>query len=153
MRARNTYGVWKVIVNIPEYYYGSKYYKYRQKIRMELCIYPGAPCSYVSTGYVSSCVQKYRYVSLLVYTHVEGLHMDSFKLPVACSCHVRLPWEHSASQGPTHRPSYTYRPSQTPTYRPTHRPSTTRLPPVYVCQPASPAYKYPSPNPYRVHLG
>jgi hypothetical protein len=26
---------------------------------------------------------------LLAYTYEEGLHIDSFKLPIACSCHVR----------------------------------------------------------------
>jgi hypothetical protein len=27
---------------------------------------------------------------LLAYTYEEGLHIDSFKLPIACSCHVSL---------------------------------------------------------------
>jgi hypothetical protein len=27
---------------------------------------------------------------LLAYTYEEGLHIDSFKLPIACSCHASL---------------------------------------------------------------
>merc|ERR1711935_693387 len=59
-RAVNTYGKWKVIVNLPEKYY-------------------------------SQCLQKHNFVRLLAYTHDQGLHIDSFKMPVACSCHISEP--------------------------------------------------------------
>ena len=52
-RAVNTYGKWKVLVNLPdEYYakgYGKGYEKYTQTQRLEQCMYPTAPCSYVDS--------------------------------------------------------------------------------------------------------
>ena len=76
-------------------------------LRLEQCSQPGAPCSYLSPALPSSCLQKHNFVRLLAYTfdqvrevqmqgnlrshcliHLQGLHIDSFKLPVACSCHV-----------------------------------------------------------------
>lgn len=36
-------------------------------------------------------MQKHNFVRLLAYTYEEGLHIDSFKLPVSCSCHVSQP--------------------------------------------------------------
>ena len=91
-RAANTYGKWKVIVNLPDEYYakgfGVGYEKYTQTQRLEQCMYPGAPCSYLDPHYSSSCLQKHNFVRLLAYTYQEGLHIDSFKLPIACSCHL-----------------------------------------------------------------
>ena len=94
-RAVNTYGKWKVIVNLPdEYYekgYGVGYEKYTQTQRLEQCMYPSAPCSYIDPIIKSSCLQKHNYVRLLAYTYEEGLHIDSFKLPISCSCHLTRP--------------------------------------------------------------
>lgn len=91
-RAANTYGKWKVIVNLPDEYYakgfGVGYEKYTQTQRLEQCMYPGAPCSYLDPHYPSSCLQKHNFVRLLAYTYQEGLHIDSFKLPISCSCHL-----------------------------------------------------------------
>ncbi len=53
--------------------------------------YPSAPCSYVDHKYHSQCLQKHNFVRLLAYTYERGLHIDSFKLPVACSCHISEP--------------------------------------------------------------
>jgi hypothetical protein len=101
-RAVNTYGKWKVVVNLPdEYYaqgYGKGYEKYTQTQRLEQCMYPGAPCSFVDTQYHSQCLQKHNFIRLLAYTYEEGLHIDSFKMPVACSCHVAQP-QHYAPAG------------------------------------------------------
>ena len=33
-------------------------------------------------------LQKHNFVRLLAYTYEEGLHIDSFKLPISCSCHL-----------------------------------------------------------------
>ena len=94
-RAINTYGKWKVIVNLPdEYYakgYGKGYEKYTQTQRLEQCMYPSAPCSFVDKKYYSECLQKHNFVRLLSYTYEEGLHIDSFKMPIACSCHISEP--------------------------------------------------------------
>ncbi|ODN05207.1 hypothetical protein Ocin01_01494 [Orchesella cincta] len=64
---------------------------YTQTLRLEQCIYPNAPCSYVDSHYHSRCIQKHNFVRLVAWTHEEGLHVDTFKMPIACSCHVRQP--------------------------------------------------------------
>ena len=50
--------------------------------------YPSAPCSFIEKKYYSSCLQKHNFVRLLAYTYDQGLHIDSFKMPIACSCHI-----------------------------------------------------------------
>nr|XP_040574366.1 LOW QUALITY PROTEIN: uncharacterized protein LOC121123311 [Lepeophtheirus salmonis] len=94
-RAVNTYGHWKVIVNLLDEHYVGGYAKYHEKYtqtqRLEQCIYPSAPCSYIDHKYHSSCLQKFNFVRMLAYTYEEGLHIDAFKLPIACSCHVSKP--------------------------------------------------------------
>ena len=106
----NTYGKWKVIVNLPdEYYekgYGSGYEKYTQTQRLEQCMYPKAPCSYIDPIIKSSCLQKHNFVCLLAYTYEEGLHIDSFKLPISCSCHLSKPRHYG--QYPAFLPSLPY---------------------------------------------
>jgi len=92
-RAENTYGEWKVIVNLPEEYlakgYGYEFSKFSQTQRLEQCLYPTLPCSYIHPAVHSNCLQKYTFVRLLAYSRTEGLHIDSFKLPSSCSCHVK----------------------------------------------------------------
>ena len=57
--------------------------------------YPSAPCSYIDANKLSSqCLQKHNFVRLLAYTYEDGLHIDSFKMPVACSCHINGPPKH-----------------------------------------------------------
>ena len=53
--------------------------------------YPTAPCSFIDHKYPSQCLQKHNFVRLLTYTYEFGLHIDSFKLPIACSCHIGNP--------------------------------------------------------------
>ena len=87
-RGRTTKGEWKVIVNLPdEHIHG--YERYRQTVRLEQCHYPSAPCSYMSKEIQSSCMQKHNFISLLSYTAKLGFHMDTYRLPVACSCFIR----------------------------------------------------------------
>ncbi len=103
-----------------EYYdkgYGKGYEKYTQTQRLEQCMYPSAPCSYIDpyklesswyrtiiithlygkasvvtlSHFIMYSLQKHNFVRLLAYTYEEGLHIDSFKLPIACSCHVEKP--------------------------------------------------------------
>jgi len=45
-------------------------------------------CSFISENYRSSCVQIYNYHRLLTWDQKLGLHMDIFKVPTCCSCHV-----------------------------------------------------------------
>ncbi|XP_066959734.1 neurotrophin 1-like isoform X1 [Macrobrachium rosenbergii] len=79
-RARNSKGRWKYIVNLD---------KYSQTIRMEKCMKPGGACSYVSHHYRATCNQVYNYHRLLSWEDGRGLHMDIFKVPSCCSCHIQ----------------------------------------------------------------
>lgn len=49
---------------------------------------PQSSCSFISENYRSSCVQIYNYHRLLTWDQKLGLHMDIFKVPTCCSCHV-----------------------------------------------------------------
>ena len=102
-RAVNTYGQWKVIVNIPDDFYTGKY---TQTQRLEQCKYQGNPCSYIDPSIRSSCIQKHNFVRLLAYTYQDGLHIDNFKLPIACGCHLPKPKHYG--QYPTFLPSKPY---------------------------------------------
>lgn len=52
------------------------------------CSNPQSSCSFISENYRSSCVQIYNYHRLLTWDQKLGLHMDIFKVPTCCSCHV-----------------------------------------------------------------
>ncbi|EGI61959.1 Protein spaetzle [Acromyrmex echinatior] len=77
--ARAASGVWKYIINTGEH---------TQTIRLEKCSNPQSSCSFISENYRSSCVQIYNYHRLLTWDQKLGLHMDIFKVPTCCSCHV-----------------------------------------------------------------
>ncbi|XP_018009312.1 uncharacterized protein LOC108666882 [Hyalella azteca] len=79
-RARNSKGEWKFVVNME---------KYTQTIRMEKCIKPGGACSYVSHHYRATCNQVHNYQRLLSWEKKRGLHMDIFKVPSSCTCHIQ----------------------------------------------------------------
>lgn len=49
---------------------------------------PQSSCSFISENYRSSCMQVYNYHRLLTWDNKLGLHMDIFKVPSCCSCHV-----------------------------------------------------------------
>ena len=94
-----------------------------------ICRYPSAPCSYIDqTKLASQCLQKHNFVRLLAYTYEEGLHIDSFKMPVACSCHIKGPKHHYGhGYGVTPVPHYAVTPTPvyhppTPAYHPHHSP-------------------------------
>ncbi|KAL0099060.1 hypothetical protein PUN28_020245 [Cardiocondyla obscurior] len=77
--ARAASGVWKYIINTGEH---------TQTIRLEKCSNSQSSCSFISENYRSSCVQIYNYHRLLTWDQKLGLHMDIFKVPTCCSCHV-----------------------------------------------------------------
>lgn len=78
-RGKTAQGVWKDIVNVNDY---------TQTLRMEKCLKPGGGCSYVSHHYRSQCSQIYNYHRLLSWDKSRGLHMDIYKVPTCCSCHI-----------------------------------------------------------------
>jgi len=88
-RAVNTFGQWKVVVNLPdEFVHDPEYKKFVQTSRLENCVHPGAPCSFVD-HLVTACLQKHAFTRLVVWDYERGLHVDSFKMPTACSCHLK----------------------------------------------------------------
>ena len=78
-RGKTAQGEWKDIVNVNDY---------TQTLRMEKCLQPGGTCSYVSHHYKSQCSQVYNYHRLLSWNKERGLHMDIYKVPTCCSCHI-----------------------------------------------------------------
>ncbi|XP_045493258.1 uncharacterized protein LOC123692546 isoform X2 [Colias croceus] len=78
-RARATSGQWKYIVNTGEH---------TQTLRLEKCLKPKEPCTYLTDNFKSKCVQVYNYHRLLTWDQQNGLHMDIFKVPTCCSCHI-----------------------------------------------------------------
>ncbi|XP_055936358.1 uncharacterized protein LOC129966032 [Argiope bruennichi] len=79
-RAKNRKGEWKVVVNVGEY---------TQTLRMEKCLASGNPCKYVVSPIQSTCAQVYSYHRLLVFNKDLGLHIDLFRVPTSCACHLR----------------------------------------------------------------
>merc|ERR1712126_772902 len=132
------------------------YEKYTQTQRLEQCMYPSAPCSYIDqTKLASQCLQKHNFVRLLAYTYEDGLHIDSFKLPVACSCHVGRRKRDYFTPVPTHKPRTTTLP---PLYLPqlVHTSPSSHgsvLPPALPLPTPQPLQHSPSPSPYSVLLG
>jgi Spaetzle len=49
---------------------------------------PLDPCSYLTENFESSCTQVYNYHRLLSWDNTRGLHVDIFKVPTCCSCHL-----------------------------------------------------------------
>ncbi|KAL5293181.1 NT1 family protein [Megaselia abdita] len=78
-KARSAAGEWKYIVNTGQH---------TQTLRLEKCSNPQESCSYLSQNYRSRCVQIYNYHRLLSWDKNRGLHVDIYKVPTCCSCHV-----------------------------------------------------------------
>ncbi|XP_076373169.1 neurotrophin 1-like [Tachypleus tridentatus] len=82
LRAKNTDGKWRIIVNVK---------KYTQTARIETCTKPNTPCPVVPHCYQSTCVQKNIYHRFLVfdpYDHYYPFKIESFRLPASCACLV-----------------------------------------------------------------
>ncbi|KAK2726458.1 neurotrophin 1-like [Artemia franciscana] len=85
LRAINTEGKWRVIVNKVE----ARYYKFDQNVRVEECTAEGENCPLVPPCYGSRCLQKNIYHRFLVYDPYDQYFpfaIESFKLPASCSC-------------------------------------------------------------------
>lgn len=100
-RAKNILGQWKIIVNLP----GHKYrgVAVSQMVRVEECTRPMSECAAMSLSGPSTqstttttptifnksrCLQLYENQRLLVWSQQQGLHLDIFRIPVSCSCHM-----------------------------------------------------------------
>ncbi|XP_053688550.1 neurotrophin 1 [Sabethes cyaneus] len=78
-KARSATGEWKYIVNTGEH---------TQTLRLEKCTTPQDSCTYLTDNFRSRCVQIYNYHRLLSWDNARGLHVDIFKVPTCCSCHI-----------------------------------------------------------------
>ncbi|XP_029726742.1 neurotrophin 1 [Aedes albopictus] len=78
-KARSATGEWKYIVNTGEH---------TQTLRLEKCTTPSDSCTYLTDNFRSRCVQIYNYHRLLSWDTARGLHVDIFKVPTCCSCHI-----------------------------------------------------------------
>ncbi|KAK7084714.1 Spaetzle, partial [Halocaridina rubra] len=85
LRARNTDGKWRIIVNNIK----ANYETYTQTARLEECLIAGKPCPLVPSCHASRCLQKNMYHRFLVYDPYDQhfpLALETFKLPSSCAC-------------------------------------------------------------------
>ncbi|XP_045118558.1 neurotrophin 1-like [Portunus trituberculatus] len=85
LRAINTDGKWRVIVNNVE----SHYKTLTQTTRVEECLTAGDACPLVPECHESSCLQKSIYHRFLVYDPYDQyfpFNVETFKLPASCAC-------------------------------------------------------------------
>ncbi|XP_053633979.1 neurotrophin 1-like [Cherax quadricarinatus] len=85
LRAQNTEGVWRVIVNDIKVNYET----YTQTTRLEECMTPSENCPLVPLCYESKCLQKFTYQRLLIYDPHDQhfpFAINTFKLPASCVC-------------------------------------------------------------------
>ncbi|XP_047491595.1 protein spaetzle-like [Penaeus chinensis] len=85
LRAQNTEGKWRVIVNNIEAHYQT----FTQTTRIEECLTSGDACPLVPDCYESKCLQKSIYHRFLVYDSYDQYFpfaIETFKLPASCAC-------------------------------------------------------------------
>lgn len=85
LRAQNTEGKWRVIVNNIEAHYQT----FTQTTRVEECLTSGDVCPLVPDCYESKCLQKSVYHRFLVYDPYDQYFpfaIETFKLPASCAC-------------------------------------------------------------------
>lgn len=87
LRAVNTAGRWRIIVNGVKAHYETL----TQTARVEECETPGTACPLVPACYQTKCLQKSVYHRFLVYDPYDTYFpfaIENFKLPSACACHT-----------------------------------------------------------------
>ncbi|XP_068216496.1 neurotrophin 1-like [Palaemon carinicauda] len=85
LRALNTDGKWRVIINEIKLHYKT----FTQTARVEDCLTAGEECPKVPICYESTCLQKSIYHRFLVYDPYDQYFpfaIESFKLPASCAC-------------------------------------------------------------------
>merc|ERR1740128_1464733 len=86
LRAINTEGKWRIIVNGVKAHYETL----TQTARVEECNGAGQACPLVPECYDTKCIQKSIYHRFLIYDeydHYFPFAMESFKLPSSCACY------------------------------------------------------------------
>ncbi|XP_063614161.1 protein spaetzle-like [Penaeus indicus] len=85
LRAQNTEGKWRVVVNNIDAHYQT----FTQTTRIEECLTSGDACPLVPECYESKCLQKSIYHRFLVYDSYDQYFpfaIETFKLPASCAC-------------------------------------------------------------------
>ncbi|KAK4012457.1 hypothetical protein OUZ56_024695 [Daphnia magna] len=85
LRAKNTAGEWRVIVQ------DIAWPTYTQTQRTETCLFPEAACRTLAPCHFSKCLQKHTVHRMLSFDPCDerrGVFIDTYKLPSACSCHI-----------------------------------------------------------------
>ncbi len=96
LRAMNTDGKWRVVVNQVKAHYESL----SQTVRVEECLKEGYKCALVPECYDTKCVQKSIYHRFLVYDPKDyhfPFSIESFSLPSSCACFSAAFTEHHKS--------------------------------------------------------
>jgi hypothetical protein len=86
LRAVNTDGKWRVVVNGVKAHYETL----TQTARIEECTTAGEACPLVPACYETKCLQKSIYHRFLVYDPYDQYFpfaIETFKLPSACACY------------------------------------------------------------------
>ncbi|XP_076059613.1 neurotrophin 1-like [Oratosquilla oratoria] len=87
LRAQNTDGKWRVIVNEVKLHYKE----FTQTVRIEECQTSGEACPLVPHCYESTCLQKSAYHRFLVFDAYDKYFpfaIETFKLPASCACYL-----------------------------------------------------------------
>ncbi|XP_066942633.1 neurotrophin 1-like [Macrobrachium rosenbergii] len=85
LRAQNTEGKWRVVINEINVHYKT----FTQTARIEECLTAGEECPKVPMCYESTCLQKSVYHRFVVYDPYDQYFpfaIESFKLPASCAC-------------------------------------------------------------------
>ncbi|XP_063607859.1 neurotrophin 1-like [Penaeus indicus] len=85
LRAQNTEGKWRVVVNNIDAHYQT----FTQTTRIEECLTSADACPLVPDCYESKCLQKSIYHRFLVYNPYDQYFpfaIETFKLPASCAC-------------------------------------------------------------------
>ncbi|XP_015917513.2 nuclear pore complex protein DDB_G0274915 [Parasteatoda tepidariorum] len=83
LRAINTAGQWKIIVNVEFEETGANY---TQTVRIEECNYSYGFVATCGTETISACLQQYKLYRLLAWEPHRGFYIDAFLLPISCFC-------------------------------------------------------------------
>merc|ERR1711936_1506717 len=86
LRAVNTHGKWRIVVNGVKAHYETL----SQTARIGECTTPGDSCPLVPPCYETKCLQKNIYHRFLVYDPYDEYFpfaIETFKLPSACACY------------------------------------------------------------------
>jgi len=87
LRAINTEGKWRVIINNIEAHYETL----TQTTRIEECLTSGEACPLVPACYETKCLQKsiyHRFVVYDAYDQYFPFAVETFQLPASCACLV-----------------------------------------------------------------